>query len=76
MGAFTGHIAALVVLVALCLCSGPLVWDLSRVYRGSLDQVVLIAVIGTIVHIFAWIALWLVLTVKVNFLSHSTVCVA
>lgn len=54
------------VLVALGLSHGPLLWDLSLVYRGSLDAVVLAAVIGTIVHLFLWIVLWLLLTVKVR----------
>lgn len=67
VGAYTGHISGLVFLVLLCMCSGPLVWDLSRVYRGSLDHVVLVAVISTIAHIFSWIAFWLLLTVKVSF---------
>lgn len=65
MGAYTGHIAGLVLLVLQCMTCGPLIWDMSRVYRGSLDYVTLIAVISTIVHIFAWIALWLFFTVKV-----------
>ncbi|XP_063588514.1 uncharacterized protein LOC134765695 [Penaeus indicus] len=61
---YAPHCAALVVLVALGLSHGPLLWDLSLVYRGSLDAVVMAAVIGTIVHLFLWIVLWLLLTVK------------
>lgn len=65
VGAYSGHICGMLLLVLLCVCSGPLAWDLSRVYRGSLDYVALVAVVSTIAHIFAWIALWLLLTVKV-----------
>lgn len=57
---------ALLVLVGLGLTHGPLLWDLSLVYRGSLDAVVLAAVIGTIVHLFLWVVLWLILTLKVR----------
>lgn len=66
MRPYAPHCAALVVLVALGVSHGPLLWDLSLVYRGSLDAVVLAAVIGTIVHLFLWIVLWLILTVKVR----------
>nr|XP_045594619.1 uncharacterized protein LOC123755819 [Procambarus clarkii] len=61
---YAPHCAALVVLVAMGVSHGPLLWDLSLVYRGSLDAIVLAAVIGSIVHLFLWIVLWLLLTVK------------
>lgn len=66
VNSFIPPCVALVVLVGLGLTHGPLLWDLSLVYRGSLDAVVLAAVIGTIVHLFLWVVLWLLLTVKVN----------
>ena len=66
VSSFLPPCVALVVLVGLGLTHGPLLWDLSLVYRGSLDAVVLAAVIGTIVHLFLWVVLWLILTVKVN----------
>ncbi|XP_071536349.1 uncharacterized protein [Panulirus ornatus] len=73
---YTPHCAALIVLVALGLSHGPLLWDLSLVYRGSLDAVVLAAVIGTIVHLFLWIVLWLLLTVKSTWTFKLRVTVA
>lgn len=66
MRPYAPHCAALIVLVALGVSHGPLLWDLSLVYRGSLDAIVLAAVIGTIVHLFLWIVLWLILTIKVR----------
>ena len=66
VNSFVPPCVALVVLVGLGLTHGPLLWDLSLVYRGSLDAVVLAAVIGTIVHLFLWVLLWLLLTVKVS----------
>ncbi|XP_076035197.1 uncharacterized protein LOC143021508 [Oratosquilla oratoria] len=73
---YAAHCAALVTLIALGVCCGPLLWDLALVYRGSLDAVVLAAVIGTIAHIFSWIVLWLFLTVKSEWLFKLRITVA
>ncbi|XP_064104586.1 uncharacterized protein LOC135214323 [Macrobrachium nipponense] len=73
---YAPHCAALVVLVALGVTHGPLLWDMSLVYRGSLDAVVLAAVIGSIVHLFLWIVLWLFLTVKTTWTFKLRVTVA
>ncbi|XP_018010505.2 uncharacterized protein LOC108667916 [Hyalella azteca] len=76
IGPYTGHIAGLTVLVLQCVTCGPLIWDMSRVYRGSLDYITLITVISTIAHIFAWIALWLIFTVKNKWVFKLRVTVA
>lgn len=73
---YAPHCAALVVLVALGVTHGPLLWDMSLVYRGSLDAVILAAVIGSIVYLFLWIVLWLLLTVKTSWTFKLRVTVA
>ena len=61
---FSSHCAAMCVLIALAVCNGPLLYDYTLIYKGSLDGTVLACVIGTILHLFLWIVLWLFLTVK------------
>nr|XP_053655194.1 uncharacterized protein LOC128704154 [Cherax quadricarinatus] len=73
---YAPHCAALIVLVAMGVSHGPLLWDLSLVYRGSLDAIVLASVIGSIVHLFLWIVLWLLLTVKSSWTFKLRVTVA
>ena len=46
------------------VCNGPLLYDYTLIYKGSLDGTVLACVIGTILHLFLWIVIWLFLTVK------------
>ncbi|KFM77509.1 Protein tincar, partial [Stegodyphus mimosarum] len=58
------HLTAFVTLIATALCAGPLMYDYTLVYCGSLDGVVLAGVTGTIIHLFLWIVLWLILTIK------------
>ncbi|XP_068085891.1 protein tincar [Anabrus simplex] len=62
-GYFT-HCAALCVLLAIAVCNAPLLYDYTVVYRCSLDGAVLASVIGAIMHLFFWVLLWLILTVK------------
>ncbi|XP_037093713.1 protein tincar-like [Pollicipes pollicipes] len=61
---YFAHSAALCLLLAVGVADGPLLYDLSAVYRGSLDPASLAAVIGAIVHHFLWVVLWLVLTLR------------
>ena len=61
---YFSHCAAMCVLIALAVCNGPLLYDFTLIYKGSLDGTVLACVIGTILHLFLWIVLWLFLTVK------------
>ena len=61
---YFSHCAAMCVLIALAVCNGPLLYDYTLVYKGSLDGTVLACVIGTILHLFIWIVVWLFLTVK------------
>lgn len=70
------HCAALCVLLSVCLCTGPLLYDYTVVYKGSLDAVVLLCIIGGICHLFAWIVLWLFLTVKQKWIFKLRVTVA
>uniref|UniRef100_T1JH58 Protein tincar n=1 Tax=Strigamia maritima TaxID=126957 RepID=T1JH58_STRMM len=63
---YLSHCLSLVLLMLLALCSGPLTCDYMVVYRGSLDGAILACVIGTVVHLFLWIVLWLFLTIKNN----------
>lgn len=62
-GYFT-HCVALCVLVAIAVCEAPLLYDLSVVYRGSLDNLVLVIISASILHLFVWVLLWLILTLK------------
>ena len=61
---YFAHSAALCLLLAVGVADGPLLYDLSAVYRGSLDPACLVAVIGAIAHHFLWVLLWLALTLK------------
>ncbi|XP_017778054.1 PREDICTED: protein tincar-like isoform X2 [Nicrophorus vespilloides] len=63
MGYFT-HCAALCVLISVCLCNGPLFHDYTIVYKGSLDGAILATIIGSILHLFLWVVVWLFLTIK------------
>ncbi|RLU25377.1 hypothetical protein DMN91_001533 [Ooceraea biroi] len=58
------HCAALVVFLAIAICSAPLLYDYIVVYRGSLDGAILACIIGTIFHLFLWLLLWIFLTIK------------
>lgn len=62
-GYFT-HCVALCVFLAISICSAPLLYDYTVVYRGSLDGAVLACIIGTVLHLFMWLVLWVFLTVK------------
>ncbi|KAG5889821.1 hypothetical protein JTB14_023147 [Gonioctena quinquepunctata] len=58
------HCAALCVLLSIGICNAPLIHDYTVVYRGSLDDITLICIIGGILHLFFWIVIWLFLTIK------------
>ncbi|GJQ71262.1 tinc [Trypoxylus dichotomus] len=60
------HCAALFLLIAIGVCSAPLFYDYTIVYRGSLNSTILFCIIGGILHLFLWIVLWLFLTIKQN----------
>ena len=53
-------------LIALAVCNGPLLYDFTIIYKGSLDGTVLVFVIATVLHLFLWIVTWLFLTVKMT----------
>merc|ERR1719336_3205039 len=63
---YFSHCSAMCVLIALAVCNGPLLYDYTLIYKGSLDGTVLACVIGTILHLFLWIVTWLFLTVKMS----------
>ncbi|XP_017892290.1 protein tincar isoform X2 [Ceratina calcarata] len=58
------HCTALCVFLAIAICSAPLLYDYSVVYRGSLDGVILACVVSTVLHLFLWLVLWIFLTIK------------
>ncbi|XP_014480514.1 PREDICTED: protein tincar [Dinoponera quadriceps] len=58
------HCTALCVFLAIAICSAPLLYDYTVVYRGSLDGAILACIIGTILHLFLWMLLWIFLTIK------------
>uniref|UniRef100_A0A0K2T0T5 Protein tincar n=1 Tax=Lepeophtheirus salmonis TaxID=72036 RepID=A0A0K2T0T5_LEPSM len=60
------HCSAMCILIALVVCNGPLLYDYTLIYKGSLDGTVLYTVITIISHLFLWIVTWLFLTVKQN----------
>ncbi|XP_043289073.1 protein tincar isoform X2 [Venturia canescens] len=62
-GYFT-HCAALCVFLAIAICSAPLLYDYTVVYRGSLDGAIFACIVGTIIHLFLWLVLWIFLTIK------------
>uniref|UniRef100_A0A1B6EGG5 Protein tincar n=1 Tax=Clastoptera arizonana TaxID=38151 RepID=A0A1B6EGG5_9HEMI len=69
------HCAALCVLVAIAVCQAPILFDCTVVYRKSLNTAVLICVVGTVVHLFLWVLLWLVLTIKQHWLFKLRVTI-
>jgi hypothetical protein len=73
-GYFT-HCAALCVLLALAVCNAPLLYDYTMVYRGSLDGAILATAVGAILHLFLWILLWLLLTIKQHWVFKLRVTV-
>ncbi|XP_043588428.1 protein tincar isoform X3 [Bombus pyrosoma] len=58
------HCTALCVFLAIAICSAPLLYDYSVVYRGSLDGAILACVVATVLHLFLWLLLWIFLTIK------------
>lgn len=73
-GYFT-HCAALCVLLALAVCHAPLLHDYTVVYRGSLDGAILACVVAAILHLFLWVLVWLILTVKQHWVFRLRVTV-
>lgn len=58
------HLSAFAFLCAIAMCAAPLMYDFTLVYCGSLDGMVLAGITGTVFHLFLWIILWLMLTIK------------
>jgi hypothetical protein len=58
------HPAALCLFLAIAICSAPLLYDYTVVYRGSLDGAILACIVSTIIHLILWLVLWVFLTVK------------
>ncbi|KAG7190212.1 hypothetical protein KM043_006336 [Ampulex compressa] len=58
------HCTALCVFLAIAICSAPLLYDYTVVYRGSLDGAILACIVGTVLHLFLWLLLWIFLTIK------------
>jgi hypothetical protein len=58
------HCAALCILVAIGICEAPLLYDFTLIYRKNLDVLVLTVILSCILHLFVWVLLWLILTLK------------
>ncbi|XP_076625359.1 transmembrane protein tincar isoform X2 [Colletes latitarsis] len=58
------HCTALCVFLAIAICSAPLLYDYSVVYRASLDGAILACIVATVLHLFLWLLLWICLTIK------------
>ncbi|XP_043494281.1 protein tincar isoform X3 [Polistes fuscatus] len=58
------HCTALCVFLAIAICSAPLLYDYTVVYRGSLDGAILACIVGTVLHLLLWMILWVFLTIK------------
>ncbi|GAB1607835.1 uncharacterized protein LOC115223212 isoform X2, partial [Argonauta hians] len=58
------HSCAMVSLVFLALCKGPIIYDLINVYRLTHSRFVLICAIIDVTYMVLWVALWSVLTLK------------
>ncbi|XP_064602099.1 uncharacterized protein LOC135468027 [Liolophura sinensis] len=58
------HFSAMVILVLLAACKGPIIFDLVQVYRVTGDAFVLSCVIVDVCYMLLWIALWFLLTIK------------
>ncbi|KAF6217352.1 hypothetical protein GE061_001706 [Apolygus lucorum] len=69
------HCAALCVLLAITVVEGPLLIDLAVIYKASLDSSVLFSVIAAVFHLFIWVVLWLILTLKQNWIFKLRVTV-
>ncbi|XP_014289196.1 protein tincar [Halyomorpha halys] len=69
------HCAALCVLLAITVVEGPLLVDLAVIYKSTLDSLVLFSVIAAVFHLFIWVVLWLILTIKQNWVFKLRVTV-
>ncbi|KAK6178009.1 hypothetical protein SNE40_012855 [Patella caerulea] len=58
------HTCAMVALVIMVVCKGPVLYDLISVYRLSNDSLVLTCVIFEVSYMLFWITFWCVLTIK------------
>ncbi|XP_063704575.1 protein tincar [Culicoides brevitarsis] len=61
---YFAHCASFCFVLAVAVVKAPIMHDLSATYKGSLDGAVLAAALGSVIHIFVWIVLWLGLTAK------------
>ncbi|XP_033332793.2 transmembrane protein tincar isoform X1 [Megalopta genalis] len=58
------HCTALCVFLAIAICSAPLLYDYSVVYRASLDGAILACIVATVLHLLLWLLVWICLTIK------------
>ncbi|XP_076294025.1 transmembrane protein tincar isoform X2 [Lasioglossum baleicum] len=58
------HCTALCVFLAIAICSAPLLYDYSVVYRASLDGAILACIVATVLHLLFWLLVWICLTIK------------
>ncbi|XP_054167131.1 uncharacterized protein LOC128964535 [Oppia nitens] len=64
MCGYLAHFYAFIALIVLAICVSPLLYQFVVIYCGSLDSSLLISIISTAIHLFSWVILWLILTIK------------
>ena len=71
------HTAAMCTLIALAVCNGPLLYDFTIIYKGSLDGTVLVFVIATVlltlVDLIGFLHIW---GITIDIISSISVILA
>lgn len=58
------YCASVLTLLAVIASESPLLYNAIVVFRSSLNSVVLVCLLNSTAHVFVWIAMWSVLTLK------------
>lgn len=58
------YCASVLTLLAVIACESPLLYNAIVVFRSTLNGVVLVCLLISTAHVFVWIAMWSVLTLK------------
>lgn len=65
---YVPHSCAMVSLILLACCKGPLIYDLISVYQVTDDQLAFVSVIMDVTYMVFWIVLWMCLTIRQHWL--------
>ncbi|CAL4079306.1 unnamed protein product, partial [Meganyctiphanes norvegica] len=60
------HCWSLLLLVLMTATASPIIHDWTVVFRVTTDTSIFVATMATLAHLFLWILLWMVLTIKTN----------